>query len=207
MKSKTKYFLEFFVVLILFILISYLVQSNLDFFESLVKSKFGLIFYFIFVQISLVFAPISSMPLVPIISKTLGPFSASIINWILWVIGSVLIFFICRKFGVDLLEKFIDLEDISKLEDKIPETGEFYVLLFLRAVIPVDILSYLVGLLTDIPFKTYFYATVIGLIPLAFFTSYFGAIQFKYQVMSFVVVLVLIFLFWGIKRVLNSLKK
>lgn len=143
------------------------------------------------------------MPLVPIISKTLGPFTASIINWALWVIGSVLVFFVCRRFGVELLEKFIDLDDIAKLESKIPKEGEFFGLVVLRAIVPVDILSYLVGLLTEIPFKTYFYATLIGLIPLAFYTSYLGSIEFKYQIMLVFVVLTLIGSLWGINKVLG----
>jgi len=53
--------------------------------------------------------------------------------------------------------------------------------------IPVDILSYALGLFSKITLKRYFLATLIGVTPFAFVLAYVGTISFYYQVATLLI--------------------
>jgi len=53
--------------------------------------------------------------------------------------------------------------------------------------IPVDILSYAVGLFTDIHAITYFWATLVGIVPFAFIFSYAGMFPWYLQISAFII--------------------
>ncbi|MBL7058895.1 TVP38/TMEM64 family protein [Candidatus Pacearchaeota archaeon] len=190
MKSeKTKYFLELLIIIVIFLTISYIVQSNLDFFKKFLGNGYwGILAYILIGQIAMVFAPISSMPLIPVVSQMMGPFYASIINVFSWTLGSVLVFFISRKWGVALVKKIIPLKDIYKLENKIPKENQFWSIFLLRIIFPVDLISYALGILSNVKFKPYFYASLLGIIPKAFMASYFGYADFRYQLAFFLII-------------------
>ena len=104
-------------------------------------------------------------------------------------------FFLCRKYGVYLIKKFVSLKEIQKLESKIPKENLFFDLILLRMIIPVDVLSYALGLLTKINFRTYALTTIIGIIPFAFVFSYLGTISWIYQIIGFIAIgFVIVFL-------------
>lgn len=193
MKS-TKYILNLLLVIFLFVFISYLVQNNIGNIEDYIVKGYSGILLFIFIEIiATVVAPISAVPLLPIISETYGWFVAGLISIIGWTIGSVIAFLLARKYGSPLVKKLISLEKISKIEKKIPETNLFWSIVFLRMVLPVDILSYILGLFSRIKFNTYFWATLIGITPFAFILSYLGTLPLYYQISFFITgVLILI---------------
>ena len=120
----------------------------------------------------MVVAPISSIPLIPIMSNVWGWQLTGIISIIGWTIGAVLVFILCRRFGVDIIKKLIPLNDMYAIENKIPKENLFWVVLFLRMVIPADILSYALGLFSKIKFWPYTIATFFGIIPAAFLLAY-----------------------------------
>ena len=55
---------------------------------------------------------------------------------------------------------------------------------------PVDVLSYALGLFSQIGFWSYFLATVIGVSPLAFGFAYLGEVSYIYQVVFGLVFLI-----------------
>ena len=73
----------------------------------------------------------------------------------------------------------------------------------LRAIIPVDILSYALGLFSKVDFKTYALATMIGIIPFTVILSYLGTVPLWYQVSGIVAIVLLITLI----HVLREIKK
>ena len=203
MNPKTKSFLLALFVIFLFILVSYYTKQNIEFLKELIGNDFRGVFIYILITIfAIVFAPVSMMPLIPLASNLYGVFYAAIINIIGWTIGSFIVFFICRKYGVSIIRKFVSLENIYKWENKIPKKKVFFTLILLRMSVPVDILSYALSLLTKINFKTYAITTIIGIIPFSFVFSYLGTIPLMYQLIGFVLIgFVVVFLnrYTGVK--------
>ena len=63
----------------------------------------------------------------------------------------------------------------------IPENNLFLTIIFFRMVVPVDGLSYFLGLFSKISFKSYTLATIIGITPFAFVFAYAGGLNIYYQ--------------------------
>ena len=203
MNPKTKSFLAAIFAIALFVLVSYYTRQNIELLKELIGNDFRGVFIYILITIfAIVFAPVSMMPLIPLASNLYGVFYAAIINIIGWTIGSFIVFFICRKYGVSIIRKFVSLENIYKWENKIPKKKVFFTLILLRMSVPVDILSYALSLLTKINFKTYAITTIIGIIPFSFVFSYLGTIPLMYQLIGFVLIgFVVVFLnrYTGVK--------
>lgn len=190
MKAKTKGIIELAVVILLFVFVTYLVQNNLEFFQGLIeKDATGIAVYFILVQIAIIFAPLSSVPLIPIMSNIWGWQTTAIINFFAWTFGCVIVFLISRTVGVKILKKLVFLGSLHEIEKKLPTTNVFFSLIFLRMIVPVDILSYALGLLTKVRFTMFFVTTVIGIIPGVILWSYAGTVSPLYQ-------LIIFFAFW-----------
>ena len=58
--------------------------------------------------------------------------------------------------------------------------------------VPFDGVSYAFGLFTKMKFGPYFWATVIGLIPMTIATAYFGKIDWRFQIIGFLVVIIVV---------------
>ena len=203
MNPKTKSILAAFFVIALFILVSYFTKQNIEFLKELIGNDFrGVLIYILITIFAIVFAPVSMMPLIPLASNLYGVFYAAIINIIGWTIGSFIVFFICRKYGISIIKKFVSLEEIYKWENKVPKENVFLTLILLRMMVPVDILSYALSLLTKINFKTYAATTIIGIIPFAFVFSYLGTVPAIYQIIGFFIIglaIVLVNRYTGVK--------
>lgn len=207
MKS-TKTVLSLLLIIFLFLLVSYLVQNNIGNIEDYIIDGYLGALIFVFIEIiATVFAPISAVPLLPLMSETYGWFVAGLLSIIGWTIGSVIAFILARKYGAPLVRKLISLEKISDIENKIPEDNFFWSIVFLRMVLPADILSYVLGLFSKVKFNTYFWATLIGITPFAFILAYLGTLPLYYQVSFFItgmLVLVLGYLLYKKRSINNS---
>lgn len=193
LSQKTKSIIEVLVIVILFLFSSYLVRENIEVVENLIGEGFiGILIYILITIIAIVIAPISMVPLIPIASNIWGWFLAAIFNIFGWTIGSFIVFFISRKYGVPLIKKFVSLEKINKLESKVPKENLFFSIVILRMVIPVDILSYALGLFSKIDFKTYALATILGITPFAFVFSYLGTVPFYYQLAGIIIIIFIV---------------
>ena len=187
--EKIKSFFSASLIVLLFILSSYFVKENIGLVKNLIGNNFiGIITYILISIIAIVIAPISMMPLLPVASNVFGWFNSAIFNIMGWFLGSVIVFYISRKYGVPLIKKFVSLEKINKLESKIPKENLFLDIVLLRMILPVDILSYALGLFSKVKFKTYALATLIGITPFAFVFSYLGIVNIYYQIIGFFVI-------------------
>ncbi|MEX0932988.1 MAG: VTT domain-containing protein [Candidatus Pacearchaeota archaeon] len=191
--EKTKSILGITIILGLFILSSYLVKQNLEFLQNLIGGNYyGLLIYVFIGIFAVVFAPVSMMPLVPIASNVYGFFLGAFATWLGWILGSIIAFIFARKYGVKLIQKIISLKEIYKWESKIPKENMFVNILLLRMVFPVDILSYALGILSKVNFKTYLLATAIGIVPFTIIFSYLGMLPTWYQITGIIIVVFLI---------------
>ncbi len=186
MKLNFKIIFPVLVVALFFILASFLGQK----FETNIKEfvAFGgiwaPIFYFLLSIVSVVFAPFSSFPLIPLAVVSFGLRTAFFATVLGWTIGSVIAFLIARKYGTPVVKKLISIESLEKIKRFFPEKNSFFETFFMRMFFPVDLLSYALGLFSSIDFKTYFLATFLGIIPFALFFSYMGTLNTTLQTLA-----------------------
>lgn len=185
-----------FIVISVFILLSYLVQINLDFFEGAVSdTMWGLVVYGLLNFLGIVVAPVTVIPLIAVVTGIWGWVVAGAVSWFAWLVGSVVAFWIARRFGVPIIARFISLKELYRFEDRVSVIRSFWGVVFLRMIIPVDILSYGLGLFSRVSFWRYFFASALGLLPVTFLISYLGEVSFIYQVfLGLVVLIVILFL-------------
>ena len=179
---------------------AFLSQSYAEFFKDFLNGNLlisGLL-YVGLITLTTVVAPLSSIPLIPILAKSWG------IGWTVfwsvlgWSSGSFVVFYISRRFGVNLIGRFIDIEAIRKRFGVLPEHNQFWFLIFLRMTIPVDVLSYALGLFSDVKWKMYASTTVLGAIPMTFVLAYIGTLEAWLQAVSFAlgILVYVIYLRW-----------
>lgn len=180
-------------VIVIFLFISYLTQNkliNLNFFS---KNLFlGIIIYISILVLEAVVAPINTMPLIPLVSEVVGWWQAAIYTLIGWTLGAFVVLIISQKYGKILIRKMISLEKLEKYEKIIPTEHIFLNVVLLRLFMPIDIISYALGLFTNIKKWHYLLATFIGYAPLAFFVAYLGTVSTFYQIIGLIISTVVI---------------
>lgn len=146
----------------------------------------GAIVYLLITIFSVVAAPVVATPFIPVASHIWGGFWAGVLNIIGWTVGAMIAFFIGRRWGTTFVKRFITAEKLEKTRKLIPQKNFFWSAVFLRIVLPVDILSYTLGIFTDIKFPLFFLATLLGVLPFGFFLSYAVKLPFIYQVITLI---------------------
>lgn len=190
-KLKLWSFFWVFVVVFLFVLLSYFIQTKMDFFEGLiVEGWLGMVVYVLLKIVATVVAPITVLPLIVLAVGLWGVLVAALLSILGWTLGGVIAFWLARKFGVPIVEKLVPLGEIYRLEDKVKIGNTFWSVLFLRMIVPVDVLSYALGLFSRIGFWSYALATFIGVIPFAFVFAYLGEVPYVYQIILGLVFLI-----------------
>jgi uncharacterized membrane protein YdjX (TVP38/TMEM64 family) len=180
-------------ILILFAFCSYLVQSNIELVQSYLYAGFlGMMVFVILVILSIVIAPVSVVPLFPLASALWGWQTAGLLGTIGWTIGAVIAFALARSYGVGLVRKLLPIKRIYQFEKKIPEKNLFLTLVFLRMVTPMDGVSYIFGLFTNMTLRSYTLATLIGLVPFTFVVSYMGSMPFYFVILFLSIALALL---------------
>lgn len=178
----------------LFILSAYFSEMYKEELVSVINSKniIALGIYIAITALTTVVAPLSSLPLLPIATTIWGPIIAALTSVIGWVIGSIIIFGICRQYGVPFITRFVSIEKIEKIKNFLPGKDVFLSHIILRMLMPVDLLSYALSLFSSITFRVYIITTVIGVIPFAFVFAYGGMLPIELQIIGFLVGIVVV---------------
>ena len=196
MEKTLKSILEISLVIAFFVLFSYLIQSNLEFFKQYLSGYHGILIYLFITFASIVVAPVSSIPLISIASHLWGVIPATILTTIGWSLGAITAFTLSRKYGVKIVRKLISLENIYKIEKKIPKEDVFWSILLLRLLLPLEIVSYALGLFSKVELKKFSIAVVLGGIPHILLFAYLGEIPFMYQIIGAEIALISIVSFF-----------
>ncbi|CAM5369148.1 TVP38/TMEM64 family protein [Eoetvoesiella caeni] len=158
--------------------------------------------YIVLVAASVVLLPFSSLPLLPFATQYFGTVVAALLSAAGWWVGCLIAFQIARL-GRRHLERFTSLEAIDRLEGKVPADIGFGGIVVLRMILPVDVVSFALGLLKQLRFRTYAVASIIGILPFSFVLSYAGGklgdrqfLPFALAVVGMVVVIVVIRRLW-----------
>lgn len=133
----------------------------------------GALIYVALVAASVVVMPFSSLPLLPLAARSYGVLATALLSAAGWWIGSLIAFQMARL-GRGVLERFTSLAAIDRLEAKVPHDLGFGGIVVLRMLLPVDLVSFALGLLKGLGFRTYALASLIGILPFAFVWSYAG---------------------------------
>lgn len=159
----------------------------------------GMIVYVIAGITATVIAPLSMIPFIPFAVELWGPFVTAVLSILAWTGGAVIAFALARYLGQPFVERLVDIEKIAKYEKVLGEEHLFWNIAFMRMALPVDILSYAIGLFTSIRPGIYLVATVVGITPFAFLFSYASDASLSFQLAVGVVVIIMIYA--GYRRV------
>ena len=168
--------------------------------------RFGARIYFVLVVAPVVLLPFSSLPLLPFATQNFGVVLTALLSAAGWWVGCLITFQIARL-GRRYLERITSMEAVDRIEDKIPDDVGFGGIVVLRMILPVDVVSFALGLLKRLRFRTYAVASLIGILPFAFVMSYAGGqlgagrfLSFALVVAGMVAVVLLIRRLWKVYR-------
>jgi uncharacterized membrane protein YdjX (TVP38/TMEM64 family) len=183
-KENYKQIVSFLLIAGFFVLASYFSQQNVEEVRVLILKggAWSLVFYVLAGVIAIVVAPLTSIPLIPVVVQVWGVFLTSILTIISWTIGSLGAFWVARKFGAPIVSKIESIDKTKEIASRVPKEKMFWSLIFLRTTIPVDILSYALGLFTNISWRMFSLTTFIGIIPATFLFSYVGSLSLQLQI-------------------------
>ena len=189
-------------LIVLFLFVSYAVNENEEYFKSLIyqHEEAGVVIYVVLAVVATVVAPLSALPFLPLVSLLYGWFWAAVYSIIGWSVGAWIAFVIARRWGKDIVKKFVSLSEIERLEARIPTEHLFWHIVILRVLVPVDALSYAIGLFTNMKVSTYMAATVVGITPFAFVWAYLGSFSWQYVLALAGGVLVAYVLFFVVRK-------
>jgi uncharacterized membrane protein YdjX (TVP38/TMEM64 family) len=156
-------------------------------------------------------APVTLLPAIPMIAPILGPFVTAIACWAGWTLGAIVSFWIARYGGRPLISKFTTLQQLERFEERIPKGSHLYIIFALRLILPVDLLSYGLGLFSTVSIRTYACASGLGILWFSFAFSYLGYATATHNAVLFVlygVASLIIFglAFWYVTRTMKKSK-
>lgn len=208
MKNRTSLWIIVFAIVILFIFSSYLTQQSVGFFKELIgDGAKGMMLYVLFVILEVVVAPVSVVPLIPVATAIWGWLVSALLFLIGWTLGSLIAFQIARRHGVPLLKREDTFKKIRKIENIIPERNIFWGIVLLRFTIPLDLLSYAIGIFSGVNWKVYTLATLVGFAPLTFALAYLGTFSTMYQIILFVFGLIISSFFFSYYKKHDKIKE
>ncbi len=159
----------------------------------------GVFLYLILNVLDAVLAPGATLPLIPVASQVWGRVPAAIATTAGWTAGSLIAFLIARRWGYPIVQKLTSIARVRSMRRYIPE-DLFWSVVFARLVLPMDVISYVLGLLTHIGWWEYLIATALGLMPSALLLAYLGQIPNAYEIMAFAIGAALVIASFLIKR-------
>ena len=192
---KIKTLLSLLILILLFLASTYFAQIYNDELVLLVGKEgfLGIIAYTLVAILTTVIAPLSCVPLMPIAANIWGPVITALASITGWLIGALIAFGLSRKYGRNLVHRIFSREKIDAFEKRVPQQNLFWSIVFLRMIVPVDVLSYILGLFNTISWTTYTFATLLGITPFAFVMAYTGILPFRYQLIGMAIALVILF--------------
>lgn len=210
-RLQTKDIIAISVIITVFVLTSFLSIIYGDQLKAFVRIQgaIGMVSYVIIAVISDVIGPITAVPLIPIAVTFWGSIATAVLSIAGWTIGAMIVFWLTRRFGKPLVSKMINLERVEEVGRAIPEKNFFWMVIFFRIIFPVDILSYALGLFTNMQWLPYLVSTIIGITPFAFILSYGVTLPIQYQALAGITGLIVLVLIYGRarKKILSWINK
>ena len=125
--------------------------------------------------------PLDIAVLIPVGAVVFGPVPTALMSIAGWTMGAMAAFGIARYLGAPAVKRLVGLGRVKAIEARIPKRNLFWSVVVLRMLVSVDILSYALGLLSDMPWGSYTLATALGVVPFGFYFAYTGALPLMYR--------------------------
>ena len=146
----------------------------------------GLFLYLSLNVVDALVAPGATLPLIPVASRAWGRAPAALATTAGWTAGSLVAFMIARRWGYPVVQRLTSMKRVRNLRRFIPK-NLFWSIVLVRLILPMDVISYALGLLADIRLWEYLLATALGLTPSAFVLSYLGELPHAYELIALAV--------------------
>ncbi len=175
MKIKHVYYiLGVIAATLVFVILSQISQEYSDLLQNSTEQSgiIGVISYIAIMAVSIVVAPIGTGFLLPVAANSWGPLLAATYSITGWTIGSMIAFWLSKKYGLKLVKNVKTVERLQSLEKAIPRRHIFFAVVLLRMSIPVDLLSYALGIFSSMGYWMFFWSTIIGISPFAIIMMY-----------------------------------
>lgn len=150
------------------------------------------IFIFLTALFVIFIIPLDIVLLIPLGVILWGPVSTALMSITGWTLGALVAFGIARTYGLPLVKKLVGEHRAMMFGEHIPAHDLFWSVVFLRLLVPVDLLSYALGLFSPLSWRKYLLATALGVTPLGFFFAFAGTLPFWYQLSALFCVLLLV---------------
>lgn len=177
----------------LFVIVSYGMREHQQYIGLLLANNnaFGATIFILLTALFVVFIiPLDIVFLIPLGVLLWGPLLTALMSITGWSLGAGIAFWMARRWGPPLITRIVGERRVAQFHDRIPKSNLFWMVVFLRMLVPVDLLSYALGLFSHLSWRTYVLATVLGVSPFGFFFAYVGILPLWYQFAAFTVVLV-----------------
>jgi uncharacterized membrane protein YdjX (TVP38/TMEM64 family) len=164
----------------------FVVRAHADQIKAFIDQNpfWGLFLYVLLNVLDSVIAPGATLPLIPVAAHAWGRVPAALITTAGWTLGSLIAFLIGRRWGAPIVRKFTSMQRLQRLKRYIPK-DLFWSIALLRLFMPMDVMSYVLGLFTNIGLSKYLTATALGLIPSALILAYLGKLPHAYELIAF----------------------
>lgn len=173
-----KYFLHLIPLLLLFALSILVVvwDAPIVFLKDLLSGMNALSYtaYIAILVAAVVLMPLTAMFIISIATGIMGPLATALLSVVGWTLGAAIAFLISRYVGRSVVEKRIDLSKIDAYIDRMPHDSQFLFIVILRLTLPVDLVSYALGLTKSLSFTSYIAATALGVVWFSFAFAYLG---------------------------------
>jgi len=182
-------------VVLLFGLMSWLAWRYGDDLKEMafLESGIGKLFYVITMALGS-FTPLSSTPLIPLAVVLWGRWLTGVLTVIGWWLGALIAFGLARKFGKVWLRKIISWDRLVQVESLIPRQNLFLNIVLLRLALPVDVLSFALGLFSPVSFLVYATASLVAIILFAVLLTYLVIIPWYWQITLGAIAMLIIFM-------------
>lgn len=165
-----------------------------------ILGKIAFVFMIMF-QVVIAFVP--GEPLEIVAGYAFGAIEGTLLSMVGIFLGSMIVFFLVRKFGIKLVEVFFTYEKIKSLKflQNRKKVEALVFLMFFLPGTPKDLLTYFVGL-TDIKTKHFLFIATVARIPSLVTSTIGGSLlgveKYTFAVIVFVVTLVISIIGWYI---------
>jgi uncharacterized membrane protein YdjX (TVP38/TMEM64 family) len=144
----------------------------------------GLCLYLVLNILDAIIAPGATLPLIPVAAHVWGRTAAALATTAGWTTGSLIAFLLARRWGAPLVRRLTSWKRVQRMKRYIPD-NLFWSIVLARLVLPMDVISYVLGLFTGIGWAEYGAATALGLTPSAFLLAYLGKLPNSYEIIAF----------------------
>jgi uncharacterized membrane protein YdjX (TVP38/TMEM64 family) len=185
-QSRRREYLSLAAVAIVLVSAAWLTRSHAESLKQFVDDHpiKGAIVYISLNVVDAVIAPGATLPLIPIAAHAWGRIAAAIVTTAGWTTGSLVAFYIARRWGTPIVKKLTSMERVKRLRRYVPR-HPFWSVVLLRLVMPMDVISYVLGLFAEMTWPKYVLATALGLTPSAFMLTYIGKTPRAYEIIMF----------------------